>query len=183
MQYFQEIADGEISIFRNDEISVEAVNKYDCIILSPGPGVPKDAGNMPEIIQTYKEKKPILGVCLGHQAIGEAFGGKLENLAQVWHGIATDIHLNEQEDLYNNLPETIEVGRYHSWVIDKNHCPDVLEVTSTSPDGAIMSIKHKTLPIYGVQYHPESIMTPDGKKILTNFLAAAKTAIQEKALA
>lgn len=178
VQYLQEITADEVSIFRNDKISISDVNNYDCIVLSPGPGVPKNAGNMPEIIQTYKSKKPILGVCLGHQAIGEAFGAELKNLEQVYHGLATDIHITHKEEpLYQNLPKVIEVGRYHSWVIDENKCPDCLLVTSKSPDGAIMSIRHETLPIYGVQYHPESIMTPQGKEILSNFLNAAKKAI------
>jgi anthranilate synthase component 2 len=178
VQYLQEITNDKVSIFRNDAISVEDVDNYDCIVLSPGPGIPKDAGNMPAIIQAYKNKKPILGVCLGHQAIGEAFGGKLENLEQVYHGLATDIYVSDKEEpLYQNLPNTIEVGRYHSWVIDKSHCPDCLIVTSTSPDGAIMSIRHESLPIFGVQYHPESIMTPQGKVILSNFLNAAKASL------
>ena len=177
VQYLQEITDDEVSIFRNDAISVEEVDAYDCIVLSPGPGIPKDAGNMPAIIQKYKESKAILGVCLGHQALGEAFGGKLQNLDQVYHGLATDIHINSKgAALYQNLPQTIEVGRYHSWVIDPNHCPDCLVVTAKSPDGAIMSVKHETLPIFGVQYHPESIMTPQGKEILANFLSVAKAA-------
>ncbi|MGK0390405.1 MAG: anthranilate synthase component 2 [Maribacter sp.] len=178
VQYLQEITDDKVSIFRNDAISVEDVDNYDCIVLSPGPGIPKDAGNMPAIIHAYKNKKPILGVCLGHQAIGEAFGGKLENLEQVYHGLATDIYVSDKEEpLYQNLPDTIEVGRYHSWVIDKDHCPDCLLVTSISPDGAIMSIRHESLPIFGVQYHPESIMTPEGKVILSNFLNAAKASL------
>lgn len=178
VQYLQEITNDTVNIFRNDAIEVEDVDNYDCIVLSPGPGIPKDAGKMPEIIQRYKDKKPILGVCLGHQAIGEAFGGELKNLEQVYHGLATDIHVSDKDEpLYQNLPDTIEVGRYHSWVIDKEHCPDCLAVTSTSPDGAIMSIRHESLPIFGVQYHPESIMTPQGKVILSNFLNAAKATL------
>ncbi len=179
VQYFKEITNDEIHIFRNDAISVEDVNAYDCIVLSPGPGVPSDAGHMPAIIQTYKEKKPILGVCLGHQALGEAFGGQLQNLDEVFHGIATDIEIKNDAPLYQGLPQNIEVGRYHSWVIDNDHCPDCLEVTATSPDGAIMSVKHESLPIFGVQYHPESIMTPQGKTILSNFLEQARKAISQ----
>ncbi len=175
VQYLREITEDEVHIFRNDAIDVEAVNNYDCIVLSPGPGIPKNAGNMPAIIKQYKNTKPILGVCLGHQAIGEAFGGTLENLEQVFHGLATDISITDKDEpLYNNLPEKIEVGRYHSWVINKNNFPACLKITSTSPDGAIMSIRHESLPIFGVQYHPESIMTPDGKSILKNFLIEAK---------
>ncbi len=175
VQYLREITSHEVSVFRNDAISVEDVGSYDCIILSPGPGVPKDAGHMPEIIQTYKKEKPILGVCLGHQAIAEAFGGVLKNLEQVYHGLVTDIDVaDERSPLYNGLPSRIEVGRYHSWVIDENQCPGCLQVTSTSPDGAIMSVKHESLPVFGVQYHPESIMTPQGKKILSNFLKVAE---------
>ncbi len=175
VQYLREVTDHEVHIFRNDAISVQEVEAYDCIVLSPGPGVPKDAGHMPEILQTYKNKKPILGVCLGHQAIGEAFGGGLKNLDQVYHGLATDIHVvDEDEPLYQDLPSTLEVGRYHSWVIDTEKCPVCLMVTAQSPDGAIMSVRHESLPIFGVQYHPESIMTPHGKKILSNFLKIAQ---------
>lgn len=178
VQYLNEIADEEVTIHRNDAISIEEVDAFDCIVLSPGPGVPKDAGNMPNIIQEYKGKKPILGVCLGHQAIAEAFGGQLKNLEQVYHGLATDIHISDAtEPLYQGLPQTLEVGRYHSWVIDSTTCPECLIITSTSPDGAIMSVRHESLPIFGVQYHPESIMTPQGKDILSNFLQVAKASL------
>jgi anthranilate synthase component 2 len=170
VQYLREIEAGEVSVFRNDAILVEQVDDYDCIVLSPGPGVPSYAGLMPEIIKKYHDKKPILGVCLGHQAIGEAFGGALENMKEVYHGVATDIEVRQADGLYQGLPTELPVGRYHSWVIRPDACPDCLEVTATSADGSIMSVRHKELPVFGVQYHPESIMTPQGKAILLNFL-------------
>ncbi len=177
VQYLEDISEHEIVVHRNDKISLDDVGQFDAIIFSPGPGLPKDAGIMPDIIQKYGSSKPILGVCLGHQAIGEAFGGQLKNLERVYHGIATPIEITDlQEPLYQGLSDSIEVGRYHSWVIDENACPDCLTITAKSGDGAIMSVRHESLPIFGVQYHPESIMTPEGKKILANFLKAAEQA-------
>ncbi len=167
-------ADGnyEVDVFRNDEISIEQVNDYDTIVLSPGPGLPKDAGILKEVIEQYAPTKKILGVCLGMQAIGEVYGGELENLSQVFHGIANKINILDTSDLlYKNLPNSFEIGRYHSWVISHNNFPDQLKITATEENNQIMSIKHKDYNLYGVQYHPESILTENGKEIITNFLA------------
>ena len=166
-------------VFRNDEIPLEKVGEYDKIILSPGPGIPEEAGLLLPLINEYAPVKSILGVCLGHQAIGEAFGGKLENLSKVYHGVATPVRLlNRQEssfagpgpDLFRGLPETFEVGRYHSWIIRKNDFPDSLEITSEDENGWIMSLRHKTYDVQGVQFHPESVLTPQGERIIRNWL-------------
>ena len=125
---------------------------------------------MLDVIKEYAGKKPILGVCLGHQAIGETFGGKLTNLTEVFHGVATSCKLNGNDYIFDGLPTEIEIGRYHSWVVDKAGFPDCLEITAESPDGLIMGLKHKTLDVHGIQFHPESVLTPDGKTILKNFL-------------
>lgn len=163
-----------VEVYRNDKIPIDEISAYDKIILSPGPGLPKDAGIMPEVIQTYAIEKPILGVCLGHQAIGEAFGGKLINLKEVYHGVATPIQIIERaenKDIFQNLPNEILAGRYHSWIIADEDFPDDLIVTSRDLNGQIMSIRHKTYPCFGVQFHPESVLTPEGETILKNWIA------------
>lgn len=160
----------EVSVFRNDQFSMDALADYDKIILSPGPGIPSEAGQLLDVIHTYAGRKPILGVCLGHQAIGEAFGGHLTNLKEVFHGVATPVHILGQDYLFNGLPSSIIVGRYHSWVVDRNGLPDCLEVTSVSDEGYIMSLRHKVFDIRGIQYHPESVLTQDGSTIISNWL-------------
>lgn len=155
---------------RNDCITLDEVEQYDKIIISPGPGIPDEAGILPELLLAYADKKPILGVCLGHQAIGERFGAKLKNLSSVYHGIQSTIDITSPDYLFDGLPEQIEVGRYHSWVIDKDTLPEELEVLAKSRDGEIMAIRHKTLDIRGVQFHPESIMTPMGMTIFNNWI-------------
>ncbi|MBQ7156757.1 MAG: aminodeoxychorismate/anthranilate synthase component II [Bacteroidaceae bacterium] len=160
----------EVTVFRNDQFKMEQLNDFDKIILSPGPGIPSEAGLLLDVIKTYAGKKPILGVCLGHQAIGEVFGGTLTNLSDVYHGVATPCTITVKDYLFNGLPEQIEIGRYHSWVVDTNGFPDCLEVTSTSDEGYIMSLRHKEYDIRGIQYHPESVLTPDGKIIIQNWL-------------
>lgn len=163
-----------VEVYRNDKIPIDEISAYDKIILSPGPGLPKDAGIMLEVIQTYAKEKPILGVCLGHQAIGEAFGGKLINLKEVYHGVATPIQIIERaenKDIFQNLPNEILAGRYHSWIIADEDFPDDLIVTSRDLNGQIMSIRHKTYPCFGVQFHPESVLTPEGETILKNWIA------------
>jgi anthranilate synthase component 2 len=171
VQYIWNITGVFPHVVRNDAISVAEVNQWDVIILSPGPGLPKDAGIMHEVIKTYYDKKPILGVCLGHQAIGEAFGAELGNLTQVFHGVSSFISPLLKEDLlFKDLPPTFEVGRYHSWVVKKESLPAQLVVLSSDDVGQIMAMKHAHYPVYGVQFHPESIMTPYGKKMLENFL-------------
>lgn len=171
VQYVQEIIQRDVDVFRNDEISLEAVGAYDVIILSPGPGVPADAGIMPALIKRYAAEKAILGVCLGHQAIGEAFGAKLENLSKVFHGIETPIRITDTEDpILEGISEVFQAGRYHSWVIEKNSLTGGLKVTAIDVKGEIMAMRHENHRVFGLQFHPESIMTPEGKKMLENFL-------------
>lgn len=160
-----------MDVFRNDKISLEDVGKYDKILLSPGPGVPSEAGIMPELLRRYAETKSILGVCLGHQAIGEAFGGELINLSEVLHGVASTVTV--QEDLlFNGISDTFSIGRYHSWVIDEATLSPDLEVTARTPDRQIMAVRHKKFDVRGVQFHPESILTENGVKIMQNWLAS-----------
>lgn len=173
----------EVTVYRNDKFQMEQLEAFDKIVLSPGPGIPSEAGLLLDVIKAYAGKKPILGVCLGHQAIGESFGGKLTNIGQVMHGVATPVEVKklksekvkecpegEADYLFRGLPERFEVGRYHSWVVDQAGFPECLEVTSVSDDGFIMSLRHKEYDIRGIQYHPESVLTPDGKTILNNWL-------------
>ena len=161
----------EVDVFRNDEISLDQVDAYHTIVLSPGPGLPEDAGILKSLIQKYAPSKKILGVCLGMQGIGEVFGGQLENLDKVYHGVTSKLSVTDQNDpLFKGLPETFDVGRYHSWVIKQEGFPEELEVTSIEENNQIMSLRHKVFQLYGVQFHPESILTEHGKKIITNFL-------------
>ena len=163
--------DYNLRVVRNDRFSLDEVEEYDRILLSPGPGVPVNAGLMPQVIQRYAPTKNILGVCLGHQAIGEAFGSQLLNLSKVYHGIKTNIQVVKQDRLFQYLPLRFEVCRYHSWVIDKDHLGEELRVTSVAENGNIMSVKHKTYEVRGVQFHPESIMTQYGKELIKNWLS------------
>jgi anthranilate synthase component 2 len=167
----ENITHEKVDVYRNDEISLEEVNAYDKIILSPGPGIPSEAGLLLPLIKQYAATKSILGVCLGHQAIGEAFGGTLTNLSKVYHGVATPIKIiNTGSQILNGLPQTIEVGRYHSWIISEESFPAELEVTARDDNGYIMALQHKTYDVQGVQFHPESVLTPDGEIILRNWL-------------
>ena len=161
----------KVTVFRNDEFYIDELKDFDKILLSPGPGIPDEAGLLKEVIKTYAPTKSILGVCLGQQAIGEVFGGSLTNLEKVYHGVATKVKITVPDEiLYQGLPNEIEVGRYHSWVVNSSDFPDVLEITSTDENGEIMSLRHKTYDVRGVQYHPESVLTPNGKKILENWV-------------
>jgi len=160
----------EVSVLRNDQFELSQLEEFSKIILSPGPGIPSEAGLLLDVIKTYAGQKPILGVCLGHQAISEAFGGKLENLSNVFHGVATPCHLTSDDALFYGISKDFTVGRYHSWVVSKEAFPDCLEITAESDDGQIMALKHKTLNVRGIQFHPESILTTDGKKMLQNWL-------------
>lgn len=160
----------EVTVYRNDQFCMEELEAFDKIILSPGPGIPSEAGLLLDVIKAYAGKKPILGVCLGHQAIGESFGGKLTNIGEVVHGVATPCHILADDYLFAGLPQDIEIGRYHSWVVDTDGFPDCLEITSTSDEGFIMSLRHREYDIRGIQYHPESVLTPDGKTIIGNWL-------------
>ena len=156
---------------RNDQFKLEDLEPYDKIILSPGPGIPSEAGLLLDVIHTYAGLKPILGVCLGHQAIGETFGGNLENLSDVFHGVATPCHIIVDDPIFSGIDRNITIGRYHSWVVSQEGFPDCLEVTAVSDEGQIMALKHKELNIRGIQFHPESVLTPDGKKMLQNWMS------------
>ena|ERR1035437_57581 len=167
----EKIIHTKVDVYRNDMIPLEKVKEYDKIILSPGPGLPKDAGLLLPLIKEYASSKSILGVCLGHQAIAEAFGGKLVNLTTVYHGVATNCKLSIANcQLFDGLPEKIDVGRYHSWVVSRENFPEELEITATDDNDLIMALQHKTFDIQGVQFHPESILTPDGEHIMRNWL-------------
>ena len=171
VHYLEEL-DCEVTVKRNDRFALEEVENYDKILLSPGPGIPNEAGLLKEIIQKYAPSKPIFGVCLGQQAIGEVFGGKLENLSKVFHGVATTATIiSENEPLFKGIEKDFEIGRYHSWVISKEDFPEVLEITSVDENGQIMSIRHKLYDVCGVQFHPESVLTPVGKQIIKNWIA------------
>ncbi len=160
-----------VSVFRNDEFELDELENFDKILLSPGPGLPSEAGLLKEVIVKYATTKSILGICLGQQAIGEVFGGSLINLSKVYHGIASKVQIIvRDESLFNGLENEIGVGRYHSWVISKENFPPDLEITSIDENGEVMSIRHKTYDIKGLQYHPESVLTPQGKKILENWI-------------
>ena len=171
VQLIREIAvDAKVEVFRNDEITLEAVKAYDKILLSPGPGIPSESGLLLPLIKEYAPSKSIFGVCLGQQAIAESFGGNLSNLSKVYHVIATPIHLPNSSSLFEGLPNTFNVGRYHSWIVNENDLPSDLIITSKDEEGYIMSLEHKTYDVKGVQYHPESVLTPEGAKIIANWL-------------
>ena len=159
----------EVTVFRNDQFQLSELDRFDKIILSPGPGIPSEAGLLMDVIKKYAGRKPMLGVCLGHQAIGEAFGAKLTNLSEVYHGVATSCTQFGNDPIFEGLPKRIEIGRYHSWVVDKSGFPDSLDITAVSDDGQIMGLKHKNYDIRGIQFHPESVLTPDGKKMIQNW--------------
>ena len=161
----------EVCVVRNDRFNLDDIDAFDKIILSPGPGIPSEAGLLLDVIRRYAGKKPILGVCLGHQAIGEAFGGTLENLSEVFHGVATPCHIIAEYPLFKGIAPDFEVGRYHSWVVSKENFPDCLEVTAVSDEGQVMALRHRTMEIHGIQFHPESVLTPKGRIIIQNFLA------------
>lgn len=169
--HYLEDLNAQVTVFRNDEFELEELHPFDKILLSPGPGIPDEAGLLKAVISKYAESKSILGVCLGQQAIGEVFGGSLINLEKVYHGVATKITQSVTDEmLFNGLPNYFEVGRYHSWVVANANFPSVLEITSTDENGEIMSLRHKTLDVKGVQFHPESVLTPFGKQILENWV-------------
>ncbi len=170
VHYLEEL-DCKVHVLRNDQFHIEDLASYDKILLSPGPGIPDEAGLLKQVIKTYAGKKPILGVCLGQQAIGEVFGGSLSNLSKVFHGVATQAKiLVDDEPLFKGLGDTIEIGRYHSWVVNKEDFPASLEITSLDDNGQIMSLRHRELDIRGVQFHPESVLTPKGKEMIKNWV-------------
>ena len=168
----EKIIHEKVEVFRNDQISLENIAAFDRIILSPGPGIPSEAGLLLPLIKKYASTKPILGVCLGHQAIAEAFGGTLINLDKVFHGVATPVKTtNKVSPLFMGLNNTLEVGRYHSWIVSDKNFPDELEITAVDENGYIMALQHKTYNVQGVQFHPESVLTPCGEMILQNWLS------------
>jgi len=168
----------DITVYRNDQFEMEQLEEFDKIMLSPGPGIPSEAGKLLDVIRTYAGVKPILGICLGEQAIGEVFGGKLINLSDVFHGVQTPAHIldfikygvHEVDYIFRGLNRDILVGRYHSWVVDAATIPDCLEITCLSNEGQIMALRHKEFDVRGIQFHPESVLTPDGKKMIKNWL-------------
>jgi anthranilate synthase component II len=166
----EKILHQKVEVHRNDQLPLEKVKEYDKIILSPGPGIPSEAGLLLPLIKEYAASKSILGVCLGHQAIGEAFGGKLVNLSTVYHGVATPVKIQNGSELFEGLPNEINVGRYHSWIVDEDGFPADLEITARDNNGYIMALQHKNYDIQGVQFHPESVLTPEGETILRNWL-------------
>ena len=160
----------DVTVCRNDQFEMSWLDQYDKIILSPGPGIPSEAGQLLDVIRTYAGEKPILGVCLGHQAIGEVFGGTLANLDDVFHGVATEGTQLENDYIFDGLPQRIVMGRYHSWVVSKEGLPDSLVVTAVSDEGQIMGLRHVQYDIHGIQFHPESVLTPEGRTMVKNFL-------------
>jgi len=174
----KKIMDCELDVYRNDEIDLEKVKDYDKIILSPGPGIPSEAGLLIPLIKEYSSTKSILGVCLGHQAIAEAFGGKLINLENVFHGIATPIRIlkpgisapEHSRSIFEEIPEQFDAGRYHSWIVSDENFPYELEVTARDENNYIMALQHKKFDVQGLQFHPESVLTPNGEQILRNWL-------------
>ena len=170
VHYLEELG-CEVIVKRNDQLTLEEVDAFDKIVLSPGPGIPDEAGLLKQIIEKYAPTKSIFGVCLGQQAIAEVFRGSLINLDEVYHGIATKIKITKDDIIFEGLPNEIEVGRYHSWVVNPD-LPEVLEATSLDENGQIMSLRHKTYDVRAVQFHPESVLTPQGKKMLENWLNA-----------
>lgn len=159
-----------VTVWRNDCFDLDDVEAFDKIVLSPGPGIPSEAGLLLQVIAHYANTKPILGVCLGEQAIGEHFGATLFNLPHVFHGIQTPAHIVADDYLFRGIERDILVGRYHSWVVQNEGLPDCLEVTAVSDEGQIMALKHRTLDVHGIQFHPESILTPCGRQIIANFV-------------
>lgn len=171
-QYLEEEGgeDVEVTVWRNDQFDIDDVERFDKIVLSPGPGVPDEAGLLKAVIRRYAPTKPILGVCLGEQAIGEVFGGKIHNLNTVFHGIQSSVRIVAPDYIFDNLSDSIKVGRYHSWVVGKECFPAELEVTAVSEEGQVMALKHRDYDVHGIQFHPESILTPKGRTIIRNFI-------------
>jgi anthranilate synthase component II len=167
----EKILNASIDVVRNDQVDIKYFEKYDKIVLSPGPGIPDEAGILKAVIKEYAPKKSILGVCLGNQAIGEVFGGTLVNLDKVYHGVSTEITVKDKnEKIFKGVPEKFEGGRYHSWIVDKKNLPDCFIITAEDENGQIMGLKHKQYDLRGVQFHPESVLTPEGDKIIKNWL-------------
>jgi anthranilate synthase component 2 len=170
VQIVEEITGILPDVFRNDQIDLESIDAYDKIILSPGPGLPSESGIIMPLLKKYASTKDILGVCLGHQAIGECFGAKLYNLERVMHGVATPTQVIHEDLLFEGIPEKFNTGRYHSWAVESENFPKELKVTAIDEKGVIMALRHKTFKIRGVQFHPESILTENGVRLMKNWL-------------
>lgn len=170
VHYLEKVSDAEIEVHRNDKITLKEIEQFDKILLSPGPGIPSEAGILLDLIKTYASSKSILGVCLGQQAIAEAFGGSLNNLSEVFHGVSTPIEIIGEDILFKNIPKKLNVGRYHSWAVNKNDLPKDLEITAVDGQGSIMALKHKTHDVRGVQFHPESVLTEHGLEMIENWV-------------
>jgi len=176
VHYLEELSAERVTVARNDEITIDEAAVFDKILLSPGPGIPDEAGILKELIERLSPVKSILGICLGMQAIAEVFGGKLSNLTETYHGIATDIFVKKEDDpLFNGLPLSFKAGRYHSWVVDNETLPDCLTITATDSQEFIMGLRHKNHDLCGVQFHPESVLTENGKQIIANWLESGTT--------
>ncbi|MBI3502941.1 MAG: aminodeoxychorismate/anthranilate synthase component II [Bacteroidetes bacterium] len=169
VQYLERVSNAKVEVFRNDKISLEEINKFDKILLSPGPGIPSEAGILLDVIKEFSPKKSILGVCLGQQAIGEVFGGKLKNLDSVYHGVATEMEIVKEDILFKNIPKKFKAGRYHSWVVDEKNFPNELEITVKDENGFVMGLRHKKFDVRGVQFHPESVLTEYGLQMIENW--------------
>ena len=170
VHYIKQLGFTDVDVYRNDKIALSDVEKYDKILLSPGPGIPNESGIMIDLIKKYADSKSIMGVCLGHQAIAEAFGSELENMDEVLHGVGNKMEVVAEDSIYNELPTSFEVGRYHSWQVKKDTLGDAFKITGVDENGNVMSIRHNSLDIVGVQYHPESVLTEHGLKIVENWL-------------
>jgi anthranilate synthase component 2 len=170
VHYLEKVSDHEVEVHRNDRISLEEVNVYDKIVISPGPGLPADAGILLPLLKAYSASKDILGVCLGHQAIAEAFGGALVNLDEVYHGVSTRVKVIAEDILFKDIPGEFFIGRYHSWAVDASSLPSSLEVTAVDENGVIMAMRHRTLNVRGVQFHPESVLTEYGEQLISNWV-------------
>ena len=160
----------DITVYRNDQFELSDLEGFDKIMLSPGPGIPSEAGLLLDVIRCYAGKKPLLGICLGEQAMGEVFGGTLVNLSEVFHGVQTPCRIVADDYIFAGLPENISVGRYHSWVVDAVTMPDCLEATALSDEGQVMALRHRSMDVRGIQFHPESVLTPDGRQMIKNWL-------------
>ena len=171
----REVGVADVAVHRNDVVDVAEVLASDALLVSPGPGVPKDAGKLMGVLEAVVGKMPVMGVCLGLQAIGEHFGGQLRNLNDVYHGVATPIEVLEEKGLFEGLGNEIEVGRYHSWVLDKETVPAELVLTARDSEGEVMALRHRSLPIHALQFHPESILTPSGAQLMSNFIDLVRT--------
>lgn len=166
---FKELG-ADVTVLRNDRFELSLLEEFDKLVLSPGPGIPSEAGLLQDVIRTYAGSKPMLGVCLGHQAIGEVFGGSLTNLSDVYHGVATVGTQFGNDPIFSGCPGRLTMGRYHSWVVSREKFPECLEITAVSDEGQIMALRHREYDIHGIQFHPESVLTPDGRRILNNWL-------------